>query len=41
MIFSTGVLDNPAEHHDGWFKVIRFQGAFEMWFGRRWINILW
>lgn len=37
----NGEFSHPELHHKGWFRVFKFRGIIEIWFGKRWIEIEW
>lgn len=37
MMINTGKFSNPKAHHNGRFRVFRFDGSVEIWIGSRWI----
>lgn len=37
----SGYFADPKSHHEGWFRVFRFSGIVEVWFGHYWITVAW
>jgi hypothetical protein len=41
MRLETGKFDDPQDHHEGWFRVYRFNHSIEVWVGEHWLFISW